>query len=182
MKKMRLSYSLLQSWMRGNPSESVECYFRLEKTGLNRAMEDGKRIHKEIADHITKHRSLPDILPNFKLLAPLPEKELIVSYNEMFDIKIIADCLDTPIIYEWKTGSQDSIDWARTYQLPLYFLVCGMSGIKVDTAFLAHYNQKTKEKDFVIVHNSPSKIEEAKNLIDSIGYEIREYFLLQGLI
>lgn len=182
MKKMRLSYSLLASWLRGNPTEAVECYFRLEKTNSNPAMEDGRKIHKEIADHITKNRSLPDFLPNFALVAPITEKELIVSYNEMFDLKVIIDCLDIPVIYEWKTGGQDSIDWARTYQLPLYFLVCGMSGIKVDSGYLAHYNQKTKEKDFVIIHNSPTKIEEAKNLVDSIGYEVYQYFSDSGLI
>jgi len=168
--------------MKGNPSEAVECYFRLEKSKSNPAMEDGKRIHKEIADYINKHKKLPDYLPNFTLKTPIAEKELIISYNEMFYIKVIIDCLDLPLIYEWKTGGQDSINWARTYQLPLYFLVCEMSGIKVDSGFLAHYNQKTKEKDFVVVHNSPTKIEEAKNLIDSIGPEIYEYFLKEGLI
>ncbi len=181
-KKMRISYSLLSAWMKGSVQEAVECYFRLEKTHSTLAMEDGRKIHKEIADHITKSHSLPDFLPKFALISPIAEKELIVPYNELFDIKVIIDCLDIPLFYEWKTGGQDSIDWARTYQIPMYFLVLGMSGVKVDSAVLAHYNQKTKEKDFVIIHNSPTIIEEAKNFIDSTAPEIFQYFSDNGLI
>jgi len=181
-KKIRLSHSLIQAWERGKPDEAVAMYLHMD-TFTNQAMIDGRRIHEEIADHIDKFNSLPEYLGvKMDLNLPETEKELIVEYNELFDFKGIIDCLDIPIMFEWKTGVSDSLEWARTKQLPLYFMALDIAEIPVESAYLAHYNQHTKENDLTIVHNSPRLVEEGRNIIDSVGPEIWDFFKGQGLI
>ena len=182
MKKIRLSHSLISLWEKGDIQGAIDCYFHVDRVG-NKAMEEGKKYHEEFAKSIDEKKALPDYVDfSVKFNAPKTEEIVVVPYNEICDIKGILDCVDKPVLYEWKTGGADSLEWARTHQLPLYFLICELAGIKIDYAYLVHYNQHKNTTDFVIVHNTPKKIETAKNLIDSVSHEIWEYFNEQGLI
>ena len=181
MNKLRLSHSLIEAWERGNPDDVVTMYFHLEAK-TNKAMEDGRRIHEEIAEHVDTYNTFPDWFFDKELRLPETEKEVIVEYNEMFNLKCIIDCLDIPLLYEFKTGGSESLEWARTNQLPLYFLACEIAKIPVESAYLIHHNQHIKKTDFTIVHNSASLREKARNVIDSTGPEIYEFFSREGLI
>ena len=182
MKKIRLSHSLISLWERGDVKGAIDCYFHVNRLGTP-AMEEGKKYHDEIADVITRTNKLPEYM-NFKtdFKNPKPEQELIVDYNELCTIKGVIDCLDEPIMYEWKTGVSNSLEWARTGQIPLYFLLCELAGIKVDSAYLVRYNQHKDETDFAIIHNSQKLRDKARNVVDSVCHDIHEYFEEQGLI
>ena len=182
MKKIRLSHSLISLWERGDVQGAINCYFHVDRIG-SKAMEDGKRYHEEFAKSIDDTKALPEYVDiKVKFNAPETEKEVIVPYNEICTIKGILDCVDTPVLYEWKTGGTDSLEWARTGQLPLYFLICELAGIKIDYAYLVHYNQHNNNTDCTIVHNTPAKIEKARNIVDSVCFEIYDYFMEQGLL
>jgi hypothetical protein len=180
MKKLRLSYSLLAAWERGLIQNAVDTYFHLDKP-VNEAMERGKRVHEEIAEHIKTYNSFPDWFFSYELMLPETEKEVIVEYNEMFNIKGVFDCLDsvTKTLFEFKTGTSSSLDWARTWQLPIYFLISELAEIEVEKALLIRHN---KESDFVIVHNSKRLRDKAANIIDSLGPEMYQYFSDEGLL
>lgn len=182
-KKIRLSYSFLSLWERGDIDGAISTYYHLDRP-TSKAMEDGKRIHEEIADHITEVGQLPDWLIPFELKLPEPEKEVVVSYNDLFDLKCYMDCYDPvrKVLLEFKTGKTDSLAWTRTWQLPIYFLIAEIEKIPIDYALLIHHNQHTKENDFTVVHNAPIHREYARNIIDSIGNEIWSYFDQNGLL
>lgn len=181
MNKLRLSYTLLSLWYRGDVDAAVQTYFHMERP-ITEQMEEGKEIHNQIAEHIEKKGQFPDWFFPVELENPEPEKEVVVSYNEYFDLKCYMDCLDNGILYEYKTGVTDSLEWARSDQLPLYFLIAELGGLTVVSGYLIHYNQYLKEVDFAIVHNTQSKRDRARELIDSAGPEIYEYFVTEGLI
>ena len=141
------------------------------------AMVDGLRIHKEIEQHITMHNAFPDWLFKGELVLPKCEEKVVINYDEFFDISGIFDCVDlaTKTLYEFKTGTQSSIDWARTHQIPLYFMLLGRLNRDVEKAYLIHYNQHNKTKDWVVIYNSPEMIEKANNYVLTYGGEIRNY-------
>ena len=182
MNKIRLSYSLISLWERGDIQGAIDTYFHSSKKGTQQ-MEDGRATHKEIAEYLEKFNCLPDYM-NFSghFTIPKVEHAVTVPYNEIIDLKGVFDCLEEPNLYEWKTGVSDSLEWARTWQLPLYFLICEIAKVDVKTAYLIRYNQYQKQSDMVVVHNSTKLRDKARNIVDSLGYEIWQYFSEQGLI
>ena len=181
MKKLRLSYSLLNRWGMGDIDGAVQTYFHMDTTPTPQMIE-GRKLHEEIAKHIDDNKSFPSWFFDFELKKPETEKEVITSYNEMFDLKCIIDLLDLPLLFEFKTGVTDSLGWSRTDQIPLYFLICELAGIDVSSAFLIRHNQYAKNSDFCVVHNHIGLRDHARNVCDSIGPEIHTFFTEQGLL
>lgn len=179
--KLRLSYTLLSAWLKGNPQEAVEIYFRVPR-GIASHVEDGRKIHQDIQEHIETYNSFPKWLFSGGLLLPQCELPVTVEYDERFDLKGVFDCYDIPTLYEFKSGNQSSLDWARTFQLPLYFLMAEIAQMEVEKAYLIHYNQYEKTRDYTLVWNTQKLRDKARNVIDSYAPEIYEYFTKEGLI
>lgn len=182
MSRIRLSWSLISAWERGDVAGAVNLYFHIDHKHTP-ALDAGREHHKEIAEHIEKFNTLPDYMnfkPNF--LTPKIEHAVVVAYNEICDLKGVFDCLEEPYLYEWKTGNSDSLEWARSGQVGLYFLICELAGIDVKTAYLVRFNQYTNKSDLTVIHNSKTLRDKARNLVDSTCFEIHQYFLQAGLI
>jgi hypothetical protein len=185
MTKLRASYSILDAWERGKTDDVVDMYFKLGERKPTRAMEEGLKIHSEVEDYVTTYNSFPTWLfageggPIMET-----EKKIVVPYNELIDLVGVIDCLDlsNKTMYEFKTGVQTSTDYVRSHQIPLYFLLCNLSKIEIEKAYLLHYNQHTESKDFTLVWNSEEQLEKARNYIDSVAPEIYYFFKDQGLI
>ena len=149
---------------------------------ISDAMQQGKNIHQDISNIVNKDKKLPDWAGKFKLNNPQSEIKLKVPYNELFDISAVIDLLDKPDFYEFKTGKTAITDWANDFQIPLYFLTLKLAQIDVRRAYLIHLNQYSHISDFIVVHNSIKAIEEAKNIIDTLGPEIHSYFEHEGIL
>lgn len=180
-KKLRLSYSLLSCWSKSRPEEAISLYLHQDRF-VTPAMKIGREIHENIEKHVNLTKTLPTWLSSLKLKSPKSEFKMIVTYNELFDLSAVMDVLDEPTIYEFKTGVSDSVEWANGNQLPFYFLICQIAGITIDRGYLIHYNQNVKTCDWTMVWNGKRAIERARNLIDSVGPEIYEHFMKEGLI
>jgi len=182
-RKLRLSYTLLNLWDRGDVQGAVDTYLHLDKP-MNQAVIEGREIHEQIAEYIDKHNCFPEWLFKYDLITPETEKEVIVSYNDLFDLKCYMDCYDmgTETLFEFKTGVSDSLNYTRTWQLPLYFLIGELASLPIKSGILVHHNQHTKTTDYTVMHNNKETKDLARNIIDSIGPEIRDYFLQEGLI
>ncbi len=145
-------------------------------------MKKGKKVHKVIEERIKSDGVLPEFLPKFKLNKPQPEKEVVVSYNEKFDIKCIYDLLDEPNLFDWKVGVTSALEWSATLQMPLYLFVAGLAGLKIDRAFIVRYNPIERLTDWVVIHNTPRIREYGENLVSSLAPEVLTFFEQQGLI
>ena len=183
IKKLRLSWSLCNLWHRGEIDNAVQAYFHIDRP-ITRQMKEGKELHDKVGQYIQRHTAFPKWFFDYKLETPESEKEVVVSYNEYFDLKGYFDCYDstTKTLFEFKTGKTDSLTWSRSWQIPIYFLLGELKGLEIQSAFLIRYNQYIKETDFCIVHNSKELRDSARNFIDSNAVEIREFFLINGLI
>ena len=179
--KLRLSYSLLNAWSRGNVDEAVSLYLR-EGLISSPALKYGKDFHKKVEKIINKKKEITLAGTNFKFEKPETEKVIIINYSDHWDLKVIIDCLDENTIYDWKTGVVNSLEYSNSYQFPLYFLACKMSGIDIERGFMVHYNQYEKKTDFTIIWNGQTQIERATNYIESLAPEIYEHFEKHGIL
>lgn len=173
--KLRLSYSLLNLWSTRRFDEAIKLYLRLP-IPTTPQLEDGKKFHKEWADSINKTKELKIGRSTFKFNTPTTEHEQIVSYSNEFNLKGIFDCLDKPLLWEFKTGTTSTADYARSYQIPFYFLIAELAGIEIEAGYLYHYDQYKKDGELIIIHNSKSLVDDARNFVDSLAPEILLYF------
>jgi len=179
--KLRLSYSLLNAWSRGRVDEAISLYLR-EDLPSSPALKYGKDFHKKVQKIIDEKKELNIVKTKLKFKKPETEKVIIINYSDRLDLKVIIDCLDTPFIYDWKTGVVNSLEYSNSYQFPLYFLACKMSGIDIERGFIVHYNQYEKKTDFTILWNGQTQIERATNYIESLAPEIYEHFEKHGIL
>lgn len=178
---MRISFTLLDLWDKGRVDEAVQTYFHLKKF-TNQAMEEGKEIHQKIADHIKATGKFPDYMPQLTLSNPIPEKRVVVSYNEDVELSCYMDCLDDTSLFEYKTGVTEASEYVRSMQVPMYFLICQLIGVKVDRAYIIHHNQRFRTNDWLLVWNDPHYEQAARNYIDTLYPEIYKFFDEQGFI
>lgn len=174
--KLRVSYSLLTLWNNGRWEDAVKMYLH-QKTPKTQAMKDGLRLHIEWGKEIKKTNLLKLENSKFEFKKPALEKKVVVSYSDRYDISGTFDCLDGDLLWEFKSGVANSLQYVNNNQLPLYFLIAELAGIKIKKANLIHYNQHISKVDTAILWNSPRVIKEAKNFIDSLAPEIEAHFI-----
>jgi hypothetical protein len=177
---MRLSYTFLSLWSKGRIDEALGAYFH---SGLPPTQQqlDGLAHHKKWEEEIIQKKKLHIGKSIYTFSRPCCEYRITVPYSEDFTLTGILDCLDVEAVYEFKSGTKSSLEYAETHQLPFYFLLCELSGLEVDRGLLIHYNQYEDTSDLTIVRNTRRQIEKARNLIDTIGGEAREYFIQHKL-
>ena len=184
-KKFRLSYSLLSLWSQGFITEAINTYLHREVIATPQIIE-GRRLHEEWATSITTSKKLILGSTEISFVNPLCEYgskgELNKPYNDLWDIGGRFDVLDTNTLYEFKSGKTNSLTYANGFQVPFYFLLGELSGIKIDKAMIYHWNQYTKETDFMLVWNDPTHIEKARNWIDTIVPDIHSFFKKNNII
>ena len=178
--RLRLSYSLLSQWASGNIDEAVALYLH-KPMPSSQAMDDGKKYHEAWEASIKETKQVTIGKTQIKFADPRSELPVIVSYNDRWDIKAVFDCLDEPILYEFKTGKTDIMTYARSYQLPLYFLVAQLAGIEIVQARLIRHNQHNGETELMVIWNDEQMVEKARNYIDTLGPEIYDYFVKNGI-
>lgn len=177
LKKIRLSYTFLETWRRGKIAEALDMYYHRNTFQPTPQMIAGKELHEKMEAHIKEHKQFPEwVSTTLKLKDPISEQVYIVDYNDKFLLKGVIDVSDNGVVYELKTGLADSLKYTKEYQVPLYFLLCELVGIEVDRAIIIHHNQYTQKNDVAMVWNGKRQIERARNYIDSIGSDVLSYF------
>lgn len=185
--KMRLSYSFLSAWYRGDIDNAIAIYFHNAgkySEDEEQRMEDGRILHEQVERTINATGMLPDWLSRIPLGRGRAEVKVTPEYDENFTLSGVFDYLDEEngIIYDWKFGTTSSLEWANTWQIPFYFLICERAGIPVKTARVVRHNQYEKKTDWCVVHNCSSAIDLAINVIETIGGEARVFFEREGLL
>lgn len=177
--KLRVSHTLLTLVRRGQWEQAVNFYLHRAPM-TSQAMEEGIMYDKKITEWVDLYKKLPDEFGGDTLLAPRPQEKIVVPF-EKWDLVIVPDIIDTPILWENKTGIKDSADYSNDFQIPMYFLGLDLAKIPVDRAIINHYNQHTNTLDRTLVWKSPQEIERAKNFICTLAPEIETYFQDNGI-
>lgn len=178
--RLRLSYSLLLLWSQSRFDEAVALYLH-KPLPKSRQMAEGIEFHKRWAKEIEDTKQLKIGKSVLKFKNPKCEAKHVVKYNKWWDLSGTIDCLDVPILYEFKSGVASSLEYAGGFQTQLYFLICDLAKIKIDQARIVHYNQYTDKGDITVVWNNDEQIGKARNYIDSMAPEIYQFFKDQGI-
>ena len=175
-KKLRISYTLLNTWRAGRIDDALVMYFKLAQM-TSPAMEAGKNFDNYTNDFVRKNKSLPPELGGDKLIAPLAQEKWEIDLDERFELVGVPDIVDSPTLYEIKTGnSKDSGDYANDFQVGMYLLLAEKLGKKIDKAVILHYDQYKKELDKSLIWNTEYERNRAYNFITSLAPDIYEYF------
>jgi len=180
MNKLRISYSLLTLWNNGRWVDAVKMYLH-QDTVKSRQMKEGLSMHKAWEEQIKKTKKLILKEHKFSFKNPICEFKVIAPYNKKWDMSGTFDVIDDDVIYEFKSGVMGSLEYARGYQLPFYFLLAEIANIKIKQGILIHYNQYTKKYDTTLLWNSKRLIKKARNFIDSLAPEIEDYFVKHNI-
>lgn len=172
--KFRFSYSFLSAWSKGLIDQAISIYLHTDDFA-NEAMLEGRRLHKVVEEHIRKNKMFPEWFSKMPLKNPTPEQKFIIPYNDLWDMSFVIDCMDGTEFHEYKFGKTEITSWARSYQIPLYFLGFTIMGKPMDLAHLTHYNQFTKKREYMSIAYGDGLIEKARNWVDSIAPEAYYY-------
>lgn len=178
MNKLTASFTLLNQWSSGNWKDAINSYFRLDKF-TSRAMAEGKEYHEQWAKEVLATNRLPTVFdyPEHPgLVSPKVEETLIVSIQDWLEIKGVIDERDGKVIRDWKTGASMSEEYANSYQMPLYGVLCTMKGELIERGEIHHYNQHTEKKDVSTVWLTDKLMQDSLNWAITVAGEIHSYF------
>lgn len=181
MKRLRVSYSMLSAMKRGDLNSVVSMYLHKD---MPRTVEqqEGLDYHKRWGDAIMKNKAVKIGAGEYIFNSPKIEEKHEVEYGEDFTLVGVFDCIDDKRLYEFKSGTQDVFSYVNSYQLPIYFLIAKLKDIKIDEAWLIHYNQYENKGEMAIVKNTDKSIEEASNYVDTLGGMVKNYLQQINLI
>lgn len=178
--KLRASYTYLNLWASGNWEEAIKAYFKIDKY-VSRAMAEGLDYHEEWQAHIEKTKTLPAVFGSIPLNAPVCEDKIVIPVYDWLDLVVKPDCIDLPIIHEFKTGVSESSDYARTYQPATYAIGMVLLKRPVKYVDIHQYNQYSKKATYSRVVVTERLIKDGLNFIETVGSEMHTYFMEQGL-
>lgn len=182
MKKFRVSFSILNSFSKGYEEDAVAMYFKLPREE-NIYMKEGKKFHKSWENYINKNKRLhPQLSSTTKVLKnPICELKLEMDINDQIQFVGVIDCLDTPIVYEFKSGIKHSSNYATSKQIDVYALLLEEHGYKVDKGIYCHFDQYKKEIDNSIIWITDKRKELAKKWLIDQATKFYQYLVNNDL-
>lgn len=178
--KFRASYSILSTWASGGWENAIKAYFKLD-TFITPAMVMGSQYHKEWEQHINTTKTLPSVFGGGKLANPIAEHKTVVELEPWLDLVGIIDCIDSPTIYEFKTGKGTSESYANGYQASVYGVLASFAGLTADRAVIWHYDQYSKKSDMSMVWLTDKVINKAHEWIITQASDMHAYLLENSL-
>ena len=178
----RISYSILNAWSKGNYSDAIDMFFKKEKE-LTNYLKDGIDFHKKWEYEINHTKKLPRDLDKkeTKLSNPKCEFKLETIINDRIEFVGIIDCLDEDILYEFKTGSTSSADYANGLQVDCYSYLLSQNGFNPTKAFYIHYDQYIGKTDKSLVYLTENRKLKAKKWIEKQSESMYKYFVDNNL-
>ena|SRR3990167_5073267 len=175
MNKFRASYSVLSVWDSGDWQRAIEVYFKLRPFTTEK-MAEGKDLHNEWRDYTREYKRLPKVFGNKPLINPQPEVKLVAQLYDWLELVFIPDCVDSPIIYEYKSGVKSSEAYANSMQIGV--CAVGLTFLKtyVNKGEIYHFNQYKKATDMSIVWITDDYLKKSLNWILTLSSEMMDYF------
>jgi hypothetical protein len=173
--KMRCSFTVMSMWADGKWEDAIKYYFKLERIETE-AMRQGLAYHKEWEAETLRTGALPAIFGGAKLIKPATELKLSYPMADWLDLTGKMDCLDSPTLYEYKTGKTESDSYARSFQMPVYALLAIYNGVIVTKGEVHHYDQYNKKADMSIVWITDKMLRDALSWVETVGSEMFSYF------
>lgn len=172
--RLVINYSTLNTWSKNRIDDAIDSYFH--KGEQNEAMKEGTRYHSVWEAQIKLTKKLKVGKTTLRFRAPKCEYYIRTKFDDDFDCRGTIDCLDLDKIGEWKTGKTKISDWAGTQQIPFYFMLCGLMGLKIEYAELLHYDQHQDKTEYMRIWNDEDKVKAVRNWASTIAGEMLQYW------
>lgn len=193
MSDMTLSYSLVSAWERGDRERAVETFLHIDGGFRSRQMEAGSKFDKEVEEYVNKNKMLPESLGGMKLKNPMCKLKIKERYSNEIILSGEFDVWDSPNIIEIKhSAARDSADWIEEQQINWYFLLMDLwvathhdhdpKWNGAEMAFLYRFDPVHRKYDRSIAYKSERRLNSAREQIEKVGTEIRNYFIQEGIV
>lgn len=178
---VKLSFSILDAWAKGNWEQAVG-YYLGQPLPPTPAMELGKLKHEIWENQIRKEGKLPKELGGIELKDPVLEQkyEKLIPFSEDISILIrgVPDCTDGTVIHEFKCGMTPATNYINSLQLDYYKLLLPKSDIGFYRCYNPYFDKMTLGVKFLDNHNAEAALEH----IISNGGEMINYLQTQKLL
>lgn len=181
MKTIKLSYSIINTWSRGDYEQAISYYLGHDYPKTP-AMELGSLKDKLWTDYALKNKSLHSDVGGGLLKNPTIQKkyEKVLPFSKDIQILLrgVPDIYDDYKIIDFKCGQTQASSYLESYQLDYYkiFLPEAVEGI-----YLCH-NPYTKKLTKGIKFLTQKNVDQALNHLFTFGGEIIEYLLANKLL
>lgn len=177
---LELNQTTIHAWATGQYQKAVEHYFKINNY-TSEQMADGTALHKEWAEHIAATKTLPPVFGNKPLTDPICEKKYTVQLQPWLKLYGTPDCIDSPVVHEFKSGKRSSESYASSWQTRIYAVLATFAGIYINKAEIHVYDQYQKKSGYSEVWITDQTLRDAQNYIETIAGEIYNYFDQQDI-
>lgn len=169
---MRVSYSILSCWARGDYERALAMYFR-EPLPSTPAMELGKKFHDEWEKEIGNTKSMPAVFGGAPLQKHSTElrTKREVMLNDWLQIVGVLDLLEGHIGRDWKSGKTPATAYSNGFQHKVYQVLYPL----INQFEYWCYNPITGGVTMSLIHLSDQSLEEGVNWIMTHAGAMRAY-------
>ena len=175
MNKLRVSYSLLNSWKAGRVDDCVNMYLHKEMP-RTRQMQEGIEWDDKQMESATANGKLTKEFLDYPLVKPQTQLKLEIDYSEHFTLVTKLDIYDSPTVIELKTGKRSALSYLNSEQLDMYGLACKLKGLEVEKIMVIRYDQYNNKCDWAFKWMNETVEEKAHNFIQTYAGEVYDYF------
>lgn len=176
---MRVSYSILSNWARGNYEDAVNTYLG-HYPAATPAMEAGKYWHKKWERDGRQTGCLPEIFGGRKLDSPKFELDTkkVIMLADWIQLVGVFDVLEPGIGTDYKSGSSPSSAYANGFQHKVLQIL--EPSLK---RFDYHgFNQYTNEVTMSVCHLTQKTLEEGIEYVITHASDMRSYLEQNNLV
>lgn len=179
--QLRASFTTLSLWKSGRYEDAVKAHFHVGQTLSTKAMAQGKNWHDEWERFILTNKRLPDVFGGYILQNPEIELKREIRLDEWLVLVIKPDCVDSPTIYEFKTGITESNEYLSSMQLGVYGVGLLLEKIRIDRAVVYHYNPHNTLSNMSIRYFDEKLLRKSYAWIKDSSSEMYKYLLENDL-
>lgn len=179
---IRVSYSILSSWARGDIDRAVAPFVG-EEVLPTLAMIEGKMLHEKWERETLRTGRMPKVFGGRKLESP--ELELATKkarqLNDWCVISGVLDLREGPLGVDYKSGVRTATEYANSFQHKVYQVLYPELERFEYHCFNQHLPRKHPDRvTMAIVHLSRQTLEDGINYILTYASELRQYLIDQG--
>lgn len=179
---IRVSYSILNSWAKGDIDRAVAPYAGIEIEPTE-AMEYGKKKHEAWEKEARRYGRLPRRFGGRKLISPQFElnTKKVRKLTDWCYLSGVLDVLDGDVAIDYKTGKTPAGDYLNSYQHEVYQIL--YPNIKRFEYHCCNHHLRRKDDGYITVAIAYLNKQTLKHGIEwvlTMAAELREYLINNG--
>lgn len=168
------SYSVLNTWSRGDYQDALNSLFHLEKK-VTPQIVAGQEFDKAWTEETNKTKCQPEVFGKIKLNNPKTQLILTAKLNDWLTLKGKLDLYDEGEITDWKTGASDAQSVIRGHQGGVYAILAHYNKLPAKKFHIYHWNQYLQQPTHAFVWINDKYIQRTANWIETNASSLYDY-------